>query len=71
MSLEGPAAMSTPAPGRERRQEPAASSQQLERRPVLPEQRRRGIRHTTVVLSLIALAFYFGFIVMMVLRATR
>jgi hypothetical protein len=33
--------------------------------------RRRGIRLTTVVVSLIALAFYVGFIVMMVLRAVH
>jgi hypothetical protein len=37
--------------------------------PVTLQDRRRGVRLTTVVVSLIALAFYVGFIVMMVMRA--
>jgi hypothetical protein len=36
-----------------------------------PARRRRGIIITTAVVSLIAIAFYVGFIVMMVLRATH
>jgi hypothetical protein len=36
----------------------------------LPADRRRGVLITTVVASLVAAAFYVGFIVMMVLRAT-
>ena len=33
--------------------------------------RRRGVRLTTLVVSLIALAFYFGFIVMMLVRGSH
>ncbi len=33
--------------------------------------RRRRVRLTTLVVSLVALAFYFGFIVMMLYRGTR
>jgi hypothetical protein len=34
-------------------------------------QRRRGVRRTAVLLGIVAAAFYVGFIVMMVWRATR
>jgi hypothetical protein len=54
-----------------RRAQVAAGAHDGASRPVTLEDRRRGIRTTTVVVSLIALAFYFGFIVMMVLRAVR
>ena len=33
--------------------------------------RRKRVRLTTLVVSLVALAFYFGFIAMMLYRATR
>jgi hypothetical protein len=36
-----------------------------------PASRRRGVIITTVVASLIAIGFYVGFIVMMVLRASH
>lgn len=39
--------------------------------PVLIQERRRGIRITTVVVSLVVLTFYLGFIVMMLMRAIR
>ena len=32
-------------------------------------QQRRGVRRNTIILSLVALAFYVGFIVMSVMRA--
>jgi len=35
-----------------------------------PERRRR-VRRTTIVVSLVALAFYVGFIIMMLVRGTR
>jgi hypothetical protein len=38
-------------------------------RPTAPDRRR--IRNTTVLVSLIALAFYVGFIIMMLMRAIR
>jgi uncharacterized membrane protein (DUF485 family) len=33
--------------------------------------RRRRVRRTTLVVTLVVLAFYFGFIAMMLVRATR
>jgi hypothetical protein len=33
--------------------------------------RRKGVRRTTLVVTLVVLAFYFGFIAMMLVRATR
>ena len=33
--------------------------------------RRKRVRRTTLVVTLVALAFYFGFIAMMLYRATR
>jgi uncharacterized metal-binding protein len=41
--------------------------------PAVPDssQRQRGVRRTTWLLGTIAAIFYFGFIVMMVWRATR
>ena len=33
--------------------------------------RRKRVRRTTLVVTLIVLAFYFGFIAMMLVRATR
>jgi hypothetical protein len=33
--------------------------------------RRKGVRRTTLVVALVVLAFYFGFIAMMLVRATR
>jgi hypothetical protein len=41
--------------------------------PIVPEtsQRQRGVRRTAWVLGIVAAVFYFGFIVMMVWRATR
>jgi len=36
-----------------------------------PGQRQRGVRRTALLLGSIAAVFYVGFIVMMVLRATR
>jgi hypothetical protein len=36
-----------------------------------PSQRRRGVRRTAVLLGIVAAAFYVGFIVMMVWRASR
>jgi len=33
--------------------------------------RRKGVRRTTFVVTLVVLAFYFGFIAMMLYRATR
>ena len=33
--------------------------------------RRRGVRRTTLVVTLVVLGFYFGFIVMMLYRATH
>ena len=33
--------------------------------------RRRGVRLTTLVVSLVVLAFYFGFIVMMLVRGSH
>jgi hypothetical protein len=33
--------------------------------------RRKRVRRTTLVVTLVALAFYFGFIAMMLVRATR
>ncbi len=35
------------------------------------EKRRRGIRRTTIVVGLIALAFYIGFIVLIVVRGSK
>jgi hypothetical protein len=35
------------------------------------EKRRRGIRRTTLIVGLIALLFYVGFIVLTLLRASR
>lgn len=40
-------------------------------RPQIPRDRRAGVRNTTLVLSLIVLVFYFGFIVMAVLKAAH
>ena len=34
-------------------------------------QRRKRVRRTTIVVTLVVLAFYFGFIAMMLYRATR
>ena len=34
-------------------------------------QRRKRVRRTTIVVSLVALAFYFGFIVMMLVRGSH
>ncbi|HEV7135926.1 MAG TPA: hypothetical protein VGN43_04785 [Steroidobacteraceae bacterium] len=34
-------------------------------------QRRKRVRRTTLVVTLVVLAFYFGFIAMMLYRATR
>lgn len=40
-------------------------------RPDEPERRRRAVRRTALVCALVAAAFYVGFIVMMLVRATR
>ena len=44
-------------------------------RPLLRDQddagRRKRVRRTTLVVTLVVLAFYFGFIAMMLYRATR
>jgi hypothetical protein len=40
-------------------------------RPGEAERHRRAVRRTALVCALVAAAFYFGFIVMMLLRATR
>jgi uncharacterized membrane protein (DUF485 family) len=34
-------------------------------------ERRKRVRRTTLVVTLVVLAFYFGFIAMMLVRATR
>jgi len=41
--------------------------------PIAPDagQRQRGVRRTALALGIVAAAFYVGFIVMMVWRATR
>jgi uncharacterized membrane protein (DUF485 family) len=39
--------------------------------PKMDAERRKKVRRTAIVAGLIALAFYFGFIAMMVYRATR
>jgi uncharacterized membrane protein (DUF485 family) len=40
-------------------------------RPQDDARRRKRVRLTTLVVSLVALAFYFGFIVMMLVRGSR
>ena len=39
--------------------------------PQLQAKRRKAVRRTTLVVSLIVLAFYFGFIVMMLVRGSH
>jgi hypothetical protein len=36
-----------------------------------PEERRRGVRRTALLFTLIAAGFYFGFIVMMLVRGSK
>jgi hypothetical protein len=36
-----------------------------------PDGRRRGVRRTAIVFTLIAAGFYFGFIIMMLVRGSK
>jgi len=47
------------------------SSEQLILTHQADEGRRKRVRRTTLVVTLVVLAFYFGFIAMMLYRATR